>query len=496
MGWAGCQYWVWWCGCRGDPYGFAGAGSGDGSVGFGGASAEGAGLGECCCWGLLHLLPAAPLDGEKLFRWGGVGTGKMLSFERAVALGLFVLGIAMGSVWFVVISFFVVVAGHVEGQGNMVRNEVGAVTLRDVMLTDYTTLSASDTLEDALERAVHSLQDVFPVVRGGTIVGAVSRQSILEALTSGGNSYVQGIMARTFQVAHPDDALVTTLRRIAGTGGTQFVSVLERERVVGIVTPNHLSHSIRLRSHLAEECSGTRFTMSGEPEGKNQVLAPGLYLVATPIGNLEDITLRALRVLRSVDRIACEDTRQTQKLLNHFGIRTPTVSYHQHNELSRAEELAAELRQGGRIAVVSDAGTPGIADPGGHLAAAAIAAGVSVFPVPGANAALSALIASGLPTLRSLRFMGFCRRNGVSGFRRLKLWNGRGRRTSFMRLRTGFWIRWRTLLRRLGGNKALVVARELTKLHEEFLRGIGGGGSCQAGGAGAGSWGDCASAFA
>ncbi len=124
-------------------------------------------------------------------------------------------------------------------------------------------------------------------------------------------------------------------------------------------------------------------------------LAPGLYLVATPIGNLEDITLRALRVLRSVDKIACEDTRQTQKLLNHFEIKTPTVSYHMHNEVARSEELVAELKAGGRIAVVSDAGTPGIADPGGQIAAAALAAGVPVFPVPGANAAISALIASG-----------------------------------------------------------------------------------------------------
>src|ERR1700709_2501893 len=127
-------------------------------------------------------------------------------------------------------------------------------------------------------------------------------------------------------------------------------------------------------------------------------LAPGLYLVATPIGNLEDITLRALRVLRAVDKIACEDTRQTQKLLNHFEIKTPTVSYHMHNEVARSEELVAELKAGGRIAVVSDAGTPGIADPGGQIAAAALAAGVRVFPVPGANAAISALIASGLPT--------------------------------------------------------------------------------------------------
>src|SRR5271156_3719183 len=137
--------------------------------------------------------------------------------------------------------------------------------------------------------------------------------------------------------------------------------------------------------------------MSAEHETSSETpLAPGLYLVATPIGNLEDITLRALRVLRSVDRIACEDTRQTQKLLNHYGIRTPTVSYHMHNEAGRATELAAELKAGARIAVVTDAGTPGIADPGGQIALAAIAACVPVFPVPGANAAISALIASGL----------------------------------------------------------------------------------------------------
>ena len=135
-------------------------------------------------------------------------------------------------------------------------------------------------------------------------------------------------------------------------------------------------------------------------------LAPGLYLVATPIGNLEDITLRALRVLRSVDRIACEDTRQTAKLLHHFGITTPTVSYHAHNESSRATELIEALKSGGRIAIVSDAGMPGISDPGATIAAEAIAAGVTVYPIPGANAALSALIASGLPA-ESFTFHGF-----------------------------------------------------------------------------------------
>jgi 16S rRNA (cytidine1402-2'-O)-methyltransferase len=135
-------------------------------------------------------------------------------------------------------------------------------------------------------------------------------------------------------------------------------------------------------------------------------LAPGLYLVATPIGNLEDITLRALRVLRQADRIACEDTRQTSKLLGHFGISTPTVSYHAHNEAERSNELLEALKQGGRIAVVSDAGTPGIADPGVVLAREAIDAGIAVFPIPGANAAISALIASGLPAERFI-FHGF-----------------------------------------------------------------------------------------
>ena len=139
---------------------------------------------------------------------------------------------------------------------------------------------------------------------------------------------------------------------------------------------------------------------------EDKSLAPGLYLVATPIGNLEDITLRALRVLRQADRIACEDTRQTQKLLNHFEITPPTVSYHLFNEVSAHQQLVAELQAGARIAIVSDAGTPGIADPGTQLVQAAIAAGIPVFPIPGANAALSALIASGLPA-ETFTFHGF-----------------------------------------------------------------------------------------
>jgi 16S rRNA (cytidine1402-2'-O)-methyltransferase len=214
--------------------------------------------------------------------------------------------------------------------------------------------------------------------------------------------------------------------------------------------------------------------MSGDHEkSSDKPLAPGLYLVATPIGNLEDISLRALRILRSVDRIACEDTRQTQKLLNHFEIHTPTVSYHMHNEGSRAEELTAELKLGARIAIVSDAGTPGIADPGGQIAGAAIAAGIDVFPVPGANAAISGLIASGLPTER-FTFHGFLPAKAGQ------------RKTALEELVWGevthvFYEAPHRILDTLadveavfGASQHVVVARELTKLHEEFLRGGAG----------------------
>jgi 16S rRNA (cytidine1402-2'-O)-methyltransferase len=211
--------------------------------------------------------------------------------------------------------------------------------------------------------------------------------------------------------------------------------------------------------------------MSADYEARSdKPLAPGLYLVATPIGNLEDITLRALRVLRSVDRIACEDTRQTQKLLNHFEIHTPTVSYHMHNEGPRTEELIAELKRGFRIAVVSDAGTPGIADPGGQIAVAAIAAEISVFPVPGANAAVAGLIASGLPTDRFI-FHGFL--PAKAGQRKTALEElGRDDVTHV------FYEAPHRILDTLtdveavfGPAQHVVIARELTKLHEEFLRG-------------------------
>ena len=212
-----------------------------------------------------------------------------------------------------------------------------------------------------------------------------------------------------------------------------------------------------------------------EPRPADRVIAPGLYLVATPIGNLEDITLRALRVLRGVDRIACEDTRQTSKLLHHYSISTSTVSYHRHNEVGRASELVEVLLAGGRVAVVSDAGTPGIADPGAEIATAAIAAGVPVFPIPGPSAVLSAVIASGMASgdAGSFHFRGFL--PAKAGQRRTVLEALQTAATGELEV---FYEAPHRILETLsdvatvfGPDEPVTVARELTKLHEEFLRG-------------------------
>ncbi len=203
---------------------------------------------------------------------------------------------------------------------------------------------------------------------------------------------------------------------------------------------------------------------------EDKPLAPGLYLVATPIGNLEDITLRALRVLRLADRIACEDTRQTQKLLNHFHITTPTVSYHLFNEAERARQLVAELQAGARIAIVSDAGTPGIADPGTQLVQAAIVAGVPVFPVPGANAALSALIASGLPA-ETFTFHGFLPSKAGARRSALEALPRTPQTHIFYETPHRILEALTDLAALFGPAQPIVLARELTKLHEEFLRG-------------------------
>jgi len=194
-----------------------------------------------------------------------------------------------------------------------------------------------------------------------------------------------------------------------------------------------------------------------------------LYIVATPIGNLEDITLRALRVLREVDWIACEDTRQTRKLLDHFGIAKPMVSYHDHNESGRAAELVERLARGGSGALVSDAGTPLISDPGYRLVQAAIEAVVRVVPIPGVSATVSALSAAGLPT-DAFRFCGFLPPKSSQRRKTLEQWKAE----------TATLIFYETPHRILEaledvtavmGQRPVVIARELTKLHEEFLRG-------------------------
>jgi 16S rRNA (cytidine1402-2'-O)-methyltransferase len=202
----------------------------------------------------------------------------------------------------------------------------------------------------------------------------------------------------------------------------------------------------------------------------DSALPPGLYIVATPIGNLEDITLRALRILREADLIACEDTRHTQKLLNHFEIKTPTQSYHEHNEAARAKQLVERIGKGERIALVCDAGTPGISDPGERLIRVAVEHGANVVSIPGPSAMISALVASGLPT-ESFRFVGFL--PARSGERRSVLESLRSAKETLVFYEAPHRIveMLTDLGRVLGEQRRIVVARELTKIHEEFLRG-------------------------
>jgi len=202
-------------------------------------------------------------------------------------------------------------------------------------------------------------------------------------------------------------------------------------------------------------------------------LEPALYVVGTPIGNLEDITLRALRVLRSADRIACEDTRQTQKLLNHYEIHTPTVSYHEHNEMTRAPELIVHLEDGESIALVTDAGMPGISDPGYRLISLAVRHGIRVVPVPGASAFLSALVASGLPG-ETFKFHGFL--PAKSGQRRKLLEEVRDvpRTQIFYEAPHRIVEALKDIVEVMGPTRHIVIAREVTKIHEEFLRGRAG----------------------
>jgi 16S rRNA (cytidine1402-2'-O)-methyltransferase len=194
-----------------------------------------------------------------------------------------------------------------------------------------------------------------------------------------------------------------------------------------------------------------------------------LYLVATPIGNLEDITLRAIRILKESDVIACEDTRQTQKLLQHYGIHKELVSYHAHNELTRAPELIIELEQGAKAALVSDAGTPVVSDPGHRLVTLCLRHHIPVVPIPGPSAFIAALAASGLPTEEFL-FAGFlpsragARRKALDALkaepRMIVLYEAPHRLVETL-----------ADAAEILGARPAVVAREITKIHEEFLRG-------------------------
>jgi 16S rRNA (cytidine1402-2'-O)-methyltransferase len=198
-------------------------------------------------------------------------------------------------------------------------------------------------------------------------------------------------------------------------------------------------------------------------------MAKELYIVATPIGNLEDITLRALRVLREADLIACEDTRQTRKLLDHFGIAKPVTSYHDHNEAARTAELIGRLDRGETVALVSDAGTPLISDPGYRLVRAAIEAGIAVVPIPGPSAVMGALAGAGLGT-DSFRFCGFLPPKTSQRRKVFEEWKNEACTLVFYEAPHRILETLEDIAATMGA-RPVVIARELTKLHEEFLRG-------------------------
>jgi 16S rRNA (cytidine1402-2'-O)-methyltransferase len=194
-----------------------------------------------------------------------------------------------------------------------------------------------------------------------------------------------------------------------------------------------------------------------------------LYVVATPIGNLEDISLRALRILKESDAIACEDTRQTVKLLTHFDIQKRLVSYHEHNEITRAAEIIIELEQGAKIALVTDAGTPAISDPGNRLVSLCLRHGIQVVPLPGASAFVTALAASGMP-IDEFTFIGFLPSRPTERRKRLRSLAAEPRTLALYEAPHRLLDTLEDALEILG-NRPAVVARELTKVYEEFLRG-------------------------
>jgi len=200
------------------------------------------------------------------------------------------------------------------------------------------------------------------------------------------------------------------------------------------------------------------------------IQAGTLYIVGTPIGNLEDITLRAIKILQSVDGIASEDTRHTGKLLHHFDIKTPQQSYYEHNQHRRIPSLIESLRQGKTIALVTDAGMPGISDPGYELVKACIEANIPVIPIPGVSASLTALSAAGLPTDRFI-FEGLLPTKNKERQQRLTVLQTEPRTIILYEAPHRLLETLEDLDQSLGSKRPIVIARELTKLHEEFWRG-------------------------
>lgn len=205
--------------------------------------------------GLIHLLPAYPLDCGRVLRSSFAQRYGLAPANRAaaglgqlLALAAMVAGMLWHSPWLIIAGFFIMIGAQIEDQGVFFQSVVDTVRMREVMLTDFATLSPSDTLADALSRCVHSLQEDFPVVRGPQLVGIVSRQRIVDALRSEGNGYVQSVMSRAFQVARPEDTLGTTIRRITAGRGLSLIPVTDSGRVVGIVSVQNLMSSMSLLS--------------------------------------------------------------------------------------------------------------------------------------------------------------------------------------------------------------------------------------------------------
>ena len=205
--------------------------------------------------GVLHLLPAYPLDAGRLLRGNFARTHGFAPAGRAatgigqlLALSVMLAGMFLHAYWLIIAGFFIMIGAQIEDQGVFFQSVVDTVRMREVMLTDFATLSPSDTLADALFRCVHSLQEDFPVVRGPELVGIVSRQRIVDALRNDGNGYVQSVMSRAFQVARPEDTLGATIRRLTAGRGLSLIPVTESGRVVGIVSVQNLMSSMSLLS--------------------------------------------------------------------------------------------------------------------------------------------------------------------------------------------------------------------------------------------------------